>query len=168
VNKPGRLLDAVRAWLWRLEDLLMLLLLLGMIALACLQIFLRNAFDIGWLWADPVLRVLLLWSALFGAMAASRHDKHISIDVFSRWLPPLPRMLSKLVSCLFTAGICGIAAYYAGWFVLDEYRYSTADIGGVRIWWFETLMPFAFAVMGLRFAVHAARAARKPSEDAAP
>lgn len=160
MKRPGGLLDALRLWAWRLEDGLMLLLLLGMIVLACLQIFMRNAFDGGWLWADPVLRVLLLWSALLGAMAASRQDKHISIDVFSKWLPPALQTLSKILSSLFAAAICGIAAYYSGWFVLDEYRYSSADIGGVRLWIFESLMPLAFAVMSLRFAMHAARAAR--------
>jgi C4-dicarboxylate transporter, DctQ subunit len=159
VGKLGKLLDAVRLWIWRVEDGLMLLLLLGMIMLACLQIVMRNAFDAGWLWADPVLRVLLLWSALFGAMVASRYDKHISIDVFSKWLPPALQALSKLISSLFAAAICGIAAFYAGWFVFDEYHYSNADIGGVRIWLFELLMPLAFAVMGLRFAAHALRPA---------
>jgi TRAP-type C4-dicarboxylate transport system permease small subunit len=147
----GRLLDITR----RLEDGLMLLLLLGMILLACLQIFMRNAFSIGWLWADPVLRVLLLWLALLGAMVASRDDKHISIDIFSRWLPSSLQALSKIISSLFAAVICGIAAYYAGWFVLDEYQYSTADIGGLRIWLFESLMPLAFAMMCLRFTAHA-------------
>ncbi len=160
MNKFGRLLDRARAWVWRLEDLLMLLLLLGMIVLACLQIFMRNAFDIGWLWADPVLRLLMLWSALLGAMAASRHDKHMSIHIFSNWLGPRPLHAIKIFTSLFAAVICGLAAWYAGWFVLDEYQYSTADIAGIRGWWFELIMPLAFSVMALRFIFQAGRAVR--------
>lgn len=152
-------LDKLRGWAWRLEDALILLLLLGMIVLACLQIFMRNAFDSGWLWADPVLRVLLLWSALLGAMVATRHDKHISIDIVSKWLSPPLRAFSKIFSSLFAAIMCGMASYYAGWFVLDEYRYSSAGIGGLPIWLFESLMPVAFGIMALRYTAHAARAA---------
>jgi TRAP-type C4-dicarboxylate transport system permease small subunit len=160
MNEFHRLLDTARRWAWRLEDVLILVLLLGMILLACLQIFMRNAFDSGWLWADPALRVLLLWSALLGAMIASRQDKHISIDILSRRLSPPARALGKILSSLFAAAVCGIAAFYAGWFVLDEYRYASAEIGGLPVWIFESLMPLAFGVMALRYRGHAARAAR--------
>jgi C4-dicarboxylate transporter, DctQ subunit len=160
MNKFRRLLDGVRHWVWRIEDGLILLLLLGMILLACLQIFMRNAFDSGWLWADPALRVLLLWTALLGAMVASRHDRHISIDVVSRWLPPLLRAFSRTFSSLFAGVVCSVAAFYAGWFVVDEYRYSSAGIGGIPVWIFESVMPLAFGVMALRYLGHAATAAR--------
>ncbi|HEX5055728.1 MAG TPA: TRAP transporter small permease [Gammaproteobacteria bacterium] len=155
----GRL-DKLRQWVWRLEDVLILLLLLGMIGLACLQIFIRNAFDAGLLWADPVLRVLMLWSALLGAMAASRHDKHMSIHIFANWLGPRPLHIIKIFTALFAALICGIAAFYAGWFVMDEYQYSTADIAGIRGWWFELIMPLAFSSMALRFALQILREIR--------
>ncbi len=155
--KFSRLLDILR----RLEDGLMLMLLLGMIVLACLQIFIRNAFGIGWLWADPVLRVLLLWLALLGAMAASRHDKHMSIHILSNWLGSRPLHAIKIFTALFAAVICGITAYYSGWFVLDEYQYSTAEVAGIRGWWVELIMPLAFSVMAVRFGMHAVHALRK-------
>ncbi|HEY3486568.1 MAG TPA: TRAP transporter small permease [Gammaproteobacteria bacterium] len=143
--------DGLRLWVRRLEDGLLLLLLLSMIVLACVQIFLRNAFDAGLLWADPVLRTLLLWLAMFGAMAASRYDKHMSIHIFSSWLGPRSLHAIKIFTSFFAAVICGIVAFYAGWFVLDEYQYSSAEIAGIRSWWFELIMPFAFMVMTLRF-----------------
>lgn len=160
MSKPQGWLDKLRQWAWRLEDALLLILLLGMIVLACLQIFMRNAFDAGWLWADPVLRVMLLWAALVGAMVASRHDKHISIDVVSRWLSPPFRACGKTLSSLFAAAVCGVAAFYAGWFVLDEYRYASAVIGGLPVWLFESIMPLAFGIMALRYLAHAVTAAR--------
>lgn len=160
MSKLQERLDKLRLWIWRLEDGLILLLLLGMILLACLQIFMRNAFDGGWLWGDPALRMLLLWTALLGAMVASRHDKHISIDVVSRWLSPPLRAFGRIFSSLFAAAVCGVAAFYAGWFVVDEYRYGSADIGGLPVWIFESVMPFAFGVMALRYLGHTAGAAR--------
>ncbi len=71
----------------RVEDFLLFLLLAGMILLATGQIALRNFFAAGVIWGDELLRIILLWLALFGAMAASRDNKHINIDIVSRFLP---------------------------------------------------------------------------------
>ena len=49
-----------------------MLLLLVMILLATTQILLRDLLETGLSWADPVLRLLVLWLALLGAMAATR------------------------------------------------------------------------------------------------
>ena len=50
--------------LHRVEDILLALLLTAMIGLAALQILLRNLFNLGLAWADPTLRLLVLWVAL--------------------------------------------------------------------------------------------------------
>ena len=74
-------------WLARLEEIFLCLLLTAMIGLACLQILLRASFNSGLMWADPMLRYLVLWVGLFGAAAATKHGKHIAIDVASFLLP---------------------------------------------------------------------------------
>ncbi len=56
------------------EDGLLALMVAAMIFLAGSQILLRNLFDTGFAWADPVLRLLVLWVGLLGALAASRTD----------------------------------------------------------------------------------------------
>lgn len=48
----------------RLEDSILVALLLAMIVLAVTQIALRNGFDTGITWADALLRVMVLWIAL--------------------------------------------------------------------------------------------------------
>ncbi len=67
--------------LGRLEDALLVALLGVLLLLASTQILLRNLFDAGLTWADPLLRVLVLWLGLLGAMIASRSGKHITLDV---------------------------------------------------------------------------------------
>ena len=59
------------------------------IFLALLQILLRNAFGFGFLWAESVLKILVLWIALLGAMVATREDHHIKIDLLERFLSPI-------------------------------------------------------------------------------
>ena len=54
-----------------------MLLLTGMILLATTQILMRNLWDTGLAWADPSLRIAVLWVALLGALAATRDDNHI-------------------------------------------------------------------------------------------
>ena len=77
----------MRTWakrLHRAEDALLVLLLSAMIALASTQILLRNLFDSGFVWIDPLLRVLVLWLGLIGATVATRNNRHIRIDLLSK------------------------------------------------------------------------------------
>ena len=76
----------MRTWAQRLhraEDALLVLLLSAMIVLAATQIMLRNFFDSGFVWIDPLLRVLVLWLGLIGATVATRNNRHIRIDLLS-------------------------------------------------------------------------------------
>ena len=95
-------------FLHRIEDGILIALLLVMIIMAVLQIALRNLFDSGILWGDTFVRVLVLWIGLIGAMIASRKKHHISIDVMSRYLPFHLKNLSDLIVCLFTTVICAM------------------------------------------------------------
>ncbi len=77
---------AVTRFLHRLEDSLLVILLTTLILLASTQIFLRNLFDTGLVWIDPLLRVMVLWLGLLGAAVAAREHKHIQIDILTRLL----------------------------------------------------------------------------------
>ena len=135
----------------RIEDGLLALLLSGMIILASGQIILRNLLEVGFTWADPLTRVLVLWVGLLGALAASREDKHIAIDVLSRFLPPRLRFGAKAITSLFTAAVCGIVAYHAGRFVALEREAQLVAFGGIPVWILESVIPFAFGLIALRY-----------------
>ena len=141
------------AALHRLEDALLALLLGSMILLASLQILLRWVFDAGIPWTDPLLRVLVLWVAMLGALAASRDGRQISIDVLSRVLPPRPRAAAGAATSLFTALVCGLVAFHAGRFVASEHEYGVVAFSGVPAWPLESIIPFAFAAIALRYAM---------------
>jgi hypothetical protein len=67
------------------ENGTMAVLALVLIFGAATQVILR-LFDIGVIWLDPVLRALVMWIAMLGAVAATRHDKHINLDALTRLL----------------------------------------------------------------------------------
>ena len=140
--------------IYRLEDGLLAGLLLAMLLLASSQIFLRNLFDIGLVWVDPVLRIMLLWLGLLGALAASRDNKHICIDVLTRLLPAPLRLYSHLFTSLFTASVSGLIAYHSGRFVLAEFNEHTMAVLDVPAWYFEVIIPLAFTLIGVRYLLH--------------
>lgn len=134
-----------------LEDGLLVLILTAMILLATGQVVLRNFWGSGLDWADPLLRILVLWIALFGAMAATRDNNHISIDLLSKFLPAYLKKPAQLINYWFTAGICALLAWQGGRLVLMDYRDATTAFASIPAWFCETIIPFGFAVMALRF-----------------
>jgi TRAP-type C4-dicarboxylate transport system permease small subunit len=139
----------VRA-LHRTEDALLALLLTAMILLAPLQIVLRHGFGTGITWGDPVLRVMVLWLGLLGALAATRERRHITIDVISRLLPARARALADAVTSLFTAAVSATLAFHAARFVVSEFRFGTVAFSGIPAWALESVIPFAFGIIALR------------------
>ncbi|MCP4350554.1 MAG: TRAP transporter small permease [Desulfobacterales bacterium] len=124
-----------------------------MIGLAVAQIFLRNVFDAGFSWGDVLVRILVLWIGLAGAMAASRDGKHINIDIVTRYLPVKTRKIANCTIELFTGIICTIAAWYSLKFVLMEYEYGGKAFADIPVWLCESIIPFAFAVIAVRYFV---------------
>jgi TRAP-type C4-dicarboxylate transport system permease small subunit len=144
----------------RIEDVWLALLLGALVVLAPLQIVLRNLFDSGLVWLDPFLRVLVLWVALFGALAASRQDKQIAIDVASRFLTPRVRAAVGALTHTFTVVVCAVLALHSARFVLSERSFGGVAFAGVPSWVCELALPIAFALIALRHVRHGvARAA---------
>lgn len=134
-----------------LEDGVLVLLLLAMIGVAVTQIVLRNGFDGGFLWAENFLRVLVLWIGLAGAMAASREHRHINIDIIGRFLPPRVARVTAIFNALFTAAVAGALAWFTLEFVRVEYASPSIAFANIPTWACESIMPFAFAVIALRY-----------------
>lgn len=139
------------AWLHRAEDLLLALLLGAMILIASSQILLRNLFDWSIGWGDPLTRLLVLWVGLLGALAATRENRHISIDVLSHLLPPRGRAASQALGGLFAAAICGVVAGYAVRFVWEERAGGGVGLLGLPEWLLHAVVPVGFALIALRY-----------------
>jgi len=136
------------------EDLILILLLAAMILLATTQIFLRNVLDMGLVWADELVQVLVLWLALLGAMAASRDDNHINIDLLTRFLPPRLQLYSRMLCAAFTALVCGIIAWHAFRFVGMEREFGTTLLGQYPAWIFESIIPLGFGLISYRYTLN--------------
>ena len=146
----------MQAWidrLHRVEDALLVVLLSATILLASTQILLRNLFDSGLVWADPLLRVMVLWLGLIGATVATRNNKHIQIDVLSRFFKPRLLSLIEAIVAQISAWTCiVIAGYGLRWIQLD-YADGLGSFIGVPAWMLEVIVPLAFGLIGLRYLI---------------
>ncbi len=142
--------------LLRVEESLLVVILLTTIIFAVTQIFLRNFFHSGIPWGDSLVRILVLWLGLIGAMIASRNHRHIKIDILSRHMTPSRQIWLRRFTDIITAGVCFIVAWHAFRFVLIEYQDGMHAFESVPVWLTEAIIPFGFLVMSLRFLLLAA------------
>ena len=145
-------LERLRRFGTAVEDALLVLLLSAMMLLAVGQIGLRIFFDSGLLWADELLKILVLWIALVASVAAARGRRHLRIDVLSRYVPHRYARIPELLVDLFAAGICGFIAWHSLQFIL----LSMGDTVLVDIpsWVAQGILPVAFLLMCYRFTLH--------------
>jgi len=146
----------------RIEKYLAITALSIMVAVAFGQIIMRTLFSQGFLWADVLLRQLVLWVGFLGASLATRQDAHIDVDVFTRLLPKKGKIISGLIANIIGAVVCIFLAEAAFDFVRYEYELGeTIRALNLPIWVLQLILPFAFAMISLRFFIGAVDRGRK-------
>ena len=135
----------------RIEDALLVLLLSIMILLAATQILLRNFFDLGFVWADPLLRVMVLWLGMIGATVATRDNKHIRIDLLSRFFKRNTERLIQSIIGQFSAWICLVIGWYGMVWIQLDYADGVTAVAGIPAWMLEIVVPISFALIGIRY-----------------
>ncbi len=143
---PARLLRAVH----RIEDGLLASTLALLVLIAFGQIIARLLFNTGWQWAGPTERLLILWLAMLGALAATRDNRHIAIDLLPRLLPPFWRRFAWGAGQLFAAVICALLAWGSVDLVLLEYESAGMAVANLPIWVSLLILPLGFSLMALR------------------
>ncbi len=147
-----------------LESTILVLILAALILLANGQIALRNFFGTGILGADSMLRILVLWLALFGAMVATRRREHIAIDLIARLAPAGARGYIARAVNVFCAAVCTLIAYFSITLVQLEFEDGTT-VSGLPVWLCQSIIPFSFFVIGWRFLWQALSPASLPPAD---
>lgn len=134
----------------RVEVAFVALMLVALVFLGCAQILLRNAFHSGWLWADPLMRHIVLWLGALGAALASARMRHISVDALSRLLPASALPLRRLIVYGVTALVAYALTVATVRLVVDERGFGEVAFLGVRVWVLQLILPAAFAMITYR------------------
>lgn len=148
----------------RFEGWFLILFLSLMVSLTFLQVILRSLFiyaHLDWAnnlmgsldWAEPFVRLLVLWVTFLGASLVTGENKHIKIDLLTQiipasWLPVLNILLS-LAGALVTALMLKASLFYVG----TEMSFGGNLFLNVPNWIGQLILPVGFLLMCFRFLV---------------
>lgn len=129
------------------------MLLSAMMLLAVGQIVLREVFSTGFVWADELIKLMVLWLAMVGSIAACRENRHIRIDALSHVLPRFVVEITRVLVDLFAAFVCGLVAWQAWRYLQVEIEYQDTVLVNIPAWIAHSVMPAAFLLISFRFLV---------------
>ena len=137
----------------RLEKILIAALLSVMILIAFSQIVLRNFFSTGIAWGDALVRYLVVWVGFVGAAVAAKEEKHITIDVLTRWITGAGKHTLQAISHFSSAAICGLLTWAGIKFIWFEAQMGGTAFFNLPAWLPELIIPLTFGLMTLRYAL---------------
>lgn len=135
------------------ETALLVTLLTSMMLLAVGQIVLREVFSTGFVWADELIKLMVLWLAMVGSIAACRDNRHIRIDALSHILPRLAVEITRALVDIFAAIICGAIAWHTWRYLQVEIEYQDTVLVNIPAWIAHIVLPAAFLLISFRFVV---------------
>ena len=149
-SSVARSLARVSSVFRRLEDGALVLLLSTMIVVGGAQIVMRNVVGEAIGGADETQRLLVLWLAVLGAVAASRDRRQLRIDLVSRYLRGRPRLLLEAFADLLTAAVSGLIAWHGLAFVRESLAFGDRLVGGIPAWAVQAVIPVGFGLIAVR------------------
>ena len=136
-----------------LETVMLVSMLTAMMLVAVGQIIMREAFGTGFGWADELVRLMVLWLALVGSIAACRENRHIRIDALSHVMPDTAVNIIRIIVDVFAAAVCGIIAVQAWRYLQIEIEYEDTVLVDTPAWIAHAIMPAAFFLISYRFSI---------------
>jgi TRAP-type C4-dicarboxylate transport system permease small subunit len=169
MNRPfHNFIQGASRWIFSIEKAGMALLMLILLGFALLQIILRNFLGTGYVWGDTLLRNIVLWMSLLGAVRATTEKKHIRIDLLQRLLPAKGSRVAGLVANCFSSLVSAVLCYASITFVMNERLGGYTDFLGMPYWWLEVIFPIAFGLMAVQFALHLIEGLFRGPDDTQP
>ena len=108
-------------------------------------------------WADELVKIIVLWLAMVGSIAACRDNKHIRIDLVSHVLSGPVLAWSKIVVDLFAAAVCAMIGWQAWRLVREEMGWGDTVFSDVPLWILHAIVPLAFVLISYQFLVRVLR-----------
>ena len=135
------------------EDVLLVTLLGGMMLVAVGQVIAREIFETGFFLAGELVRLMVLWLAMVGSIAACRENRHIRIDAISHLLSDRAVGIVRMLVDTFAAVVCGVIAWNAWRYLQLEIEFEDTVLTNTPAWVAHLVVPVAFALLSYRFLV---------------
>lgn len=140
----------------RLAENTALVVLLGtMIGVSVFQIINRQLLDgiFSLSWADELVKIIVLWLAMVGSVAAARDNKHIRIDLITHVLSGPVVAWAKVIVDLFAAAVCAVIGWSAYRLIREEMSWGDTIFTDVPLWMLHVIVPLAFLLLSYQFFV---------------
>jgi len=127
------------------------MLLGALMLLAVGQIVLRIFFNYGFIWADELVKLFVLWIALIASIAASRSNRHLRIDLLSHFVADKYARFPRIIVDAFAAAMCGLLAWHSWRYVQLTIEFEDSVLVDFPAWIAYSLLPLSFGLMSYRF-----------------
>jgi len=139
-----------RRWLYRGENLLIILPLLAMMLLPVIEIFLRAALKTGISGSSVIVQHLTLLVGMFGGAIAAREGRLLALSPAQTFL----KGGAKISAAVFSSGIAAAVSFYlclaSARYVADVKPLGRILVYGIPIWMIQLALPIGFALITLR------------------
>jgi len=139
----------------KIEGAVLVFLLLVMLFMAFGQVVLRNLFSGGIVWGDILLRHLVLWIGFLGAALATSGERHINIDILTRYLPERLRGAVAALSNVFAAVVCFLLCRASLTFIGFEIDNKNTVFANIPSWFAQIIIPVGYGLLAFHFIVRA-------------
>lgn len=148
----------------KVEGWFIVLFLSLMIFLTSLQVLLRALYTHGHIqwansllghvdWAEPFVRLLVLWITFLGASLLTGDNKHIKIDLTATVFPKPWIPYRNLLLCIACAVICAVMIMASIGYVRTEWEFGGDLFLGIPTWLGQIILPLGFFLILFRFVV---------------
>lgn len=136
----------------RLEEGLLILLLLVMTLLVFAEVIARFVFNTGIHWAQEATLLMTAWFVLLGASYGIKVGAHIGINIFVQSLPSKTARLVNLVAVGLCLLYCGLFLY-GGWSYVTRIKKIGIELQDIAIgkWIATSILIIAFILLIARF-----------------
>jgi TRAP-type C4-dicarboxylate transport system permease small subunit len=150
-----KMLKSIESVLNKIEGAVLIFLLLVMLFMAFGQVVLRNFFSGGLVWGDILLRHLVLWIGFLGAALATSGERHLNIDILTRYLPERLRGAVAALSNVFAAAVCFFLFRASLTFIGFEIVNKNTVFADIPSWFAQIIIPIGFGLLTFHFIVRA-------------
>lgn len=155
------------------ENAALLILLGTMIGVSVFQIvnrqLLGGSFSLAW--ADELVKIIVLWLAMVGSIAAARDNRHIRIDLITHVLRGSVVTWIKVVVDVFAAIVCAVIGWQAYRLIREEISWGDTIFTDIPLWTMHAIVPLAFLLISYQFLVRVVKLLLelfRPAAEASP
>ncbi len=139
----------------RSEEVLIGLLILSASVILFANVVARYVFNLGFPWAEELVRYEIVWMVFLGGSVAAREGIHIGVDIIVKFAPPTISKLVKL--CIHSVSIvfCVLVVFYGVELISQTKMFGQVSPAmQVPMWLVQLAIPIGAGLMAIRFTQH--------------